>query len=101
MNKANEGTFDLSTMSEEFQRGYRAAELHYPPRGTWRGSCGHLWDRAVEDTDECPRCHGDQVIADLIDAAEALHEGERFDEELFWERYAALRAALAALEPQP
>lgn len=38
-------------------------------------------------------------LADLIDAAEALNEGERFDEELFWERYAALRAALAALEP--
>ena len=22
----------------------------------WRGSCGHVWDRAIEDTDVCPRC---------------------------------------------
>jgi len=22
----------------------------------WRGTCGHVWDRAREDTEECPRC---------------------------------------------
>jgi hypothetical protein len=43
------------------------------PFTTWRGTCGHLWDRAVEDTDECPRCAMNarlpQAIADGIQMA--------------------------------
>jgi len=67
---AEDGTFDLSTMPEDYQRGYRAAESHYPPMGTWRGSCGHLWDRAVEDTDECPRCLMARALAESEKRAE-------------------------------
>jgi hypothetical protein len=34
---------------------------------TWRGTCGHLWDRAVEDTEACPRCRDASVIERLRD----------------------------------
>jgi len=34
-----------------------AWDLHYNfTATTWRGVCGHLWDRLVENTDICPRC---------------------------------------------
>lgn len=42
----------------------------------WRGTCGHVWDRRVEDTDECYRC---ALEAD----ARARHQLER----LQWDRW--------------
>jgi hypothetical protein len=33
-----------------------AHDANLAPMTTWRGLCGHVWDRAVEDTEVCPRC---------------------------------------------
>lgn len=49
---------DLSSQSPDWLAGWAARAAHIPPLSTWRGLCGHLWDRAVEDTDVCPRCGG-------------------------------------------
>lgn len=51
--------------------------------GVYQGKCGHLWDRRVEDTDECARC-GLEAIFNLqwrrwhevvIPAWQAAHPG--------------------------
>jgi hypothetical protein len=47
---------DLSAKSSEWQAGWEARAFQFSPLSTWRGICGHVWDRAVEDTELCPRC---------------------------------------------
>jgi hypothetical protein len=49
-----------------------AAQLGYERnvRSISRGKCGHVWDRGIEDTDECPRC---AVSAKLAVRDEALY----------------------------
>lgn len=38
----------------------------------WRGICGHLWDRADEDTDECPRCATEAAYVQMEVARDAV-----------------------------
>lgn len=52
----------------------QARERGLWPLTTWRGLCGHVWDRAVEDTAECPRCTAQAVLIEAmakVDAASA------------------------------
>lgn len=50
------GTLDAEIENLRFYRGTLT---------TWRGKCGHLWDRAVDDTDQCPRCKAEARVREL------------------------------------
>lgn len=40
------------------------------PPGLWIGICGHMWDRAEEDTAKCPRCALRSKFTKLVEGLE-------------------------------
>lgn len=41
------------------------ARWSFPPFGTWRGRCGHLWEMDPEQNTPCPTCAALERIAEL------------------------------------
>lgn len=60
----------------------QARERGQWPMTTWRGLCGHVWDRAIEDTADCPRCAVNAALAEAgeICAVLDLHNAHDGDE---------------------
>lgn len=62
---------ELADALEASERERDEARFSRPPFGTWRGKCGHLWERA-ETLPDCPLCASE--AANTVLRTEAIRQ---------------------------